>query len=441
MARKIESMNVVANKSGLHIVKFDDGTVAVVPATKLDDICTAYEAAHLQATRMDTAALITLAAAFEDDAPVSAMLEDMAKIDPPQTIVIKDTAPRSAMSIDPLAQRLGQMLAENTEAVRDIQSFVDIRLELKRLPASIPYYLQSVFDKDIRAQMPVAGTVMPEGYTGNGRFEYKDEKVGTESWFAGMAYMFPGYWENIGDHISEIQVALDPNNSAKNRYTGKDINVNKAFLKQYQKKKSDLIAAIRDAIGLLNFRDEVQEKTGIKTFFRTVVDKESLVTSIEQTNAPLRIFYVDPTKTEEMPGYMRENVLSVGAYMRVNLDKVLAADDPFEAFKPDRATNEKAQALSGISNSTELERVLGWLAVNVENTELKTSFIRRLSGPPSESDPLLELAAEAHDFLDRILSNKMRQRALVLRQAKLDAKLGATIAPQDAPSKATLVTA
>lgn len=427
MPAKIVTVTM-SSKEGLpHIVVLDDKTVIQVMPDVILTMRKAYQVEHLQDTRLNNEQLVRLAAGFDEgvqgDNPE--LLEDMVKLDPPQqkTTMSAATAP-SATGRDALSIAMGAKLAAAVDACNDIKSLVTMKAELKRLPASIPYHLETVFTVEDRRAMPGPGSVRPEGDKSNRLYDREDDKPGTPSWYGILSTDFPGYAENIGIPIERISAVYPAKNAkGKNEYSENGDIINEVYLKKYKKQAADLTAAIRDAISFLNFRDEVHEKTDIRLHFWTVLDDNG-VAQVIQTLAPIRVVHHDKNRNDSDALQHREKFMSVGAVMKVDLAKVVAAKDQFVAFQADRAESEEEEGLTAVVSAKDLERVVSMIVVNRYNQNLRTMFIKRLSGPDSE--PLLANVMEVLAFWEELITPKMRARY----KAHLD-KQDATKVPEN----------
>lgn len=418
MPAKIVTVTM-SSKEGLpHIVVLDDKTVIQVMPDVILTMRKAYQVEHLQDTRLSNEELVKLAAGFNEGVQGNDpdLLEDMATLDPPQKVTQQSptTAP-SATGRDSLSIAMGKKLAAATAAVGDLKALVTMKAELKRLPASIPFHLETVFTSEDRRAMPIPGSVRPEGDKSNRLYDREDDKPGTPSWYGMLATDFPGYAEEIGIPIQHISACLEKNSTAQNEYTSNGKIINEVFLKKYKKQSADLTAAIRDAVSFLNFRDEVHEKTPIRLHFWTILDDNGEAQVI-QTLAPIRVVHHDTTRPDTDALQHREKFMSVGAVMKVDLATVMASKDPFTSFAAERAESDDEEGLSAIVSAKDLERVVSWVAVNRYNQNLRTMFIKRLSAPDSE--PLLALVMENIAFWEEVLTPKMRARY----KSYLDAK-------------------
>lgn len=420
MAANIKLVKMSSKEGSPHIVILDDNAVIPVMPDVILTMRKSYQVEHLQDTRLTNEQLVHLAAGFEEgvkgDNPE--LLEDITKADPPQKVTSMSpaTAP-SATGRDALSIAMGAKLAAAAEACNDIKTLVTMKAELKRLPASIPFHLETVFTIEDRRAMPIPGSVRPEGDRSNSKlYDREDDKPGTPSWYGILSTDFPGYAENIGIPIERISAVYPAKNAkGKNEYSENGDIINEVYLKKYKKQAADLTAAIRDAISFLNFRDEVHEKTDIRLHFWTVLDDNG-VAQVIQTLAPIRVVNHDKNRNDSDALQHREKFMSVGAVMKVDLAKVIGAKDQFVAFQADRAESEEEEGLTAVVSAKDLERVVSWVAVNRYNQNLRTMFVKRLSAP--DSGPLLALVMENIAFWEEMLTPKMRARY----KSDLDAK-------------------
>lgn len=398
-------------------IETDDGnTVALVPHSLVSDMRSEYEKEHLQATRLDDRAIVSIAATFNDDVKANdpELLAEMVKIDPPQAAPsIKSV---SATERDTIALKVSKLLSSNVAACNAIKEWMALGEKRKTLPAYIPYLLKQTFPKEVRAEMPIPGSIRPEKNAGNRLYDRADSNPGTESWYVGAVEDVPGYWEEIGIPLRKLTEVTAKDSTVQNEYTAKGIQRNTDLKKLLQQRKKDMVAAFRDGIEVLNIIDTVEETIpGMNVFFR-VTDGV-----IDRTLSPLRLVYEDESKPKGDDLRYREKFLSVGALRRVDLTAVMQANDKFEAFKPVRsAVDDEEEGLTSLKSANDLERIVGWLAINERNGELKTAFKRRVNAPPSESDSLLLLLAGAKAFVDDLLdSPKVRSRINALLEKQV----------------------